>query len=215
VSFIADAGLITPVSDAQTGTPTIYIATSALESYYTGLAQTNPSGVNTTNAANITAACITGSPATCYIVQYPLGRDHFFRNYAGGLRLKRYYYNRYIDKYSTPTVVDFTVGQNEYVTGGQLHRAVAHLGGSTPIAGIPGVYIYASFDLELSKNNYFAEPDPQFALQTAGSSITTASPNVAAIYVAQPDRDRYRFGVAVDFQTLLKIFPALKNFPSK
>jgi hypothetical protein len=205
LSFIAEGGIITPLSNSQNGTPTIYIATSALQSYYASLAAgPNPTSTNTENAANISAACAAVPPnaaPTCYIAQYTQDRSHFFRNYSGGLRVKRFYYNEDNESYIFPANFDFTIGQNEYVTGGELHRWVAHFGGSTPISGIPGLYVYAVFDLVLTKN---AVQGQQFSLETAGSTITPSSPNVADIYVVQPDRDRYRFGVAYDLGALAK-----------
>ena len=157
------------------------------------------------NAANITSACAaatSGAAApTCYITQYAQDRQHFFRDYYAGFRVKRYYYNEANASFIFPAVFDFTIGQNEYVTGGELHRWVSHFGGSTPVAGIPGLYAYAVFDLVLTKN---AIQGQQFSLETAGSAITPASPNVAQIFVVQPDRDRYRFGIAYDISNVIK-----------
>jgi hypothetical protein len=201
-SFIGGGGLITPLSDAE-ATPTVYIASTALQSYYTSLAASSPSSVNTQNGAAITAAC-TGV-TTCYVAQYPLARNRFFRNYAAGFRIRRFYFNEDDNAYIFPATFDVTIGQNDYVTGGQLHREVAHFGGSTPLPGslsaLAGVYVYAYADMELSRSNI---PNQQFLLVPASPTITPASANVAAVQVGQPDRDRYRFGIAYDLPTLIK-----------
>jgi hypothetical protein len=210
ISIIADGGIITPVSSSQ-ATPNIYIATSSLETYYTKLASTSPTPVNTTNAGNITKVCsITTPPTECYVAQFAQDRTHFFRDYSAGVRIKRYYYNNINQAYIFPAIFDITAGQSEYVTAGSLRRWVLHFGGSTPLSLLPGVTAYAYADLVLQKNTQ-SSGDQQFPLATASSNITISSPNVAAIYVSQPDRDRYRFGVAYDLSTLKKLFTATKQ----
>lgn len=212
-SLIAGAGVITPLSNSQ-ATPTVYIASPALQNYYQMQATSDPSSVNIQNAAAITAACSapptsgTLPPATpiCYIAQYPEVRSRFFRNYAAGLRFKRYYFNSIDNKYIFPANFDITLGQNDYVTGGELHRLVLHFGGSTPLppstsySFLNGIYVYAYMDMELSRSNI---PASQFILNQAPSTVTASSTGVASILVGQPDRDRYRFGIAYDLTTLL------------
>jgi hypothetical protein len=211
ISSIVDGGIITPISTSQTN-PTVYVASPAIQAYYLNLAQSDPSTVNTENGAAISANCPTGTPPpaspVCYIAQYPTDRSRFFHNYAGGFRLKRYYYNETNESFDFPANFDLTVGQNDYVTSGRLRYWVAHFGGSTPIAGFPGLYVYAAFDIELSKNN---APNQQFILSQAPSTVTPTSQNVASIFVNPANRDRYRFGAAYDIMTLIKkLTPASK-----
>ena len=219
-SLIAGAGVITPLSDTQ-ATPPVYIASPTIQSYYLTQATSDPSSVNTENAAAIAAAgCpAPSSPSTlpaatpvCYIAQYPEARSRFFRDYAAGFRFKRYYFNNIDDDYIFPANFDFTIGQNEYVTGGNFHRVVIHFGGSTPlpasISVLQGVYVYAYMDIVTSSSNV---PTNQYLLLQAPGSVTTSSSSVASIFVGQPDRDRYRFGIAYDLTTLISKLAAPKS----
>ena len=215
-SFIASGGVITPLSNSQLGTTSnplpIYTVTPALQTFYDNLATSDPSTVNLENGAAIDTACkstaaVATTPPTCYFSQYPEARSRFFRNYGAGFRLERYYYNGLSHVFGFPAIFDATIGQNDYVTGGQLHRLVTHIAGSTPLAttgALQGLYVYATLDVELSRNVNPASQQ-QFLLTAApsSSSISPASPNFAAIFVGQPDRDRYRFGIAYDLTTLL------------
>jgi hypothetical protein len=209
ISGILGGGFITPISTVQQGTPPIYIATTALQKYYATIATQNPGNTtDTTNASNISAACPAATPPattppTCYIAEYPSARERFFHDYGLGLRIKHYYFNDWDESFIFPAIFDVTVGQNDYVTAGYLRRAVIHLGGSTPLKQFPGLYVYAAFDLALEKNG---TPNQQFVLQSAPSTVTVSSANVANIFVGQPDRDRYRFGIAYDLDSLIKKF---------
>ncbi len=206
VSWISDAGLITPVSVAQNGIPTVYNVTSGLYNYYTGLAQENPGNViYQENSASIQTACpaaTTTTVPTCYLAQYPVARSRFYRNYATGFRIKTFIPDTDINHsgyYQYPAIFDLTIGQNEFVSGGILRHLVAHVGGSTPIPLVPGLFAYASFDLEATTGN---PVNKQFVLNAAAPTITPSSPNVAGIFVQQPDSDRYRFGVAYNLRPL-------------
>ena len=61
-SAIADGGMITPLSYTQ-ASPTLYVASPALQAYYTGLAVSTPSSINMQNGAAIAAACPAATPA--------------------------------------------------------------------------------------------------------------------------------------------------------
>lgn len=213
-SAIVDGGFITPISASQTDvTPTVYVANKALFDYYT----TAPVPSAAASKA-ITDACVvpaSGSFPTCYVAYIPQDRTRFFRNYAAGFTFKRYRYQgndnlktNYpgADKFDFPGTATIKIGQNEYVTKGQARGLVLHGDVFWPIPGILGgkwqgtLYVFGQIDTHLSKN----ESSQQFILPTAGSAITRTSPNLAIIPVQQPDRDRYRFGVAIDLTTLIK-----------
>jgi hypothetical protein len=207
-SVIFNAGLVTPVSISQNGTPTVYTVTPALYTYYANLAANHAGNiVYQENATNLAAACpgaTATSVPTCYIAQYPVARSRFYRNYAAGFRFKQYYLDKGASTtYSYPSVLDMTIGQNEFVSSGILRHFIAHVAGSTPIVGLPGLYAYAAFDLEVTTSGSASQ---QFQLNSPASSITSTSPNVAAIFVKQPDSDRYRFGLAFDLNCLINMF---------
>jgi hypothetical protein len=204
VSGVLDGGVITPLSVSQAN-PTIYVVNQAIYSYYT----TPPVPNQTANTA-ITTACGTSFSSTtpCYLVYIPQDRTRFFRNYAGGLSFKKYYYNSADDSYGFPGYATVTFGQNEYVSGGRLQGVIMHVASSWPLPSTlspkwgGSIYVYGAIDTNLKGKNTSAQ---QFLLQTAGSTITTTSNGVAVIPVPQADRDRYRFGVGVDVVKLISI----------
>lgn len=114
-------------------------------------------------------------------------------------------------------IVDFTVGQDESVSGGRLHGVVFKVEGvqPLPIKGNAFLYIFGSFSMRTSKNQNL----PPLILQTATLPATgaTAVPNVNTVVLPlqQPDRDFYRFGVGVDAVCIFtKIFASSPNCPS-
>jgi hypothetical protein len=113
--------------------------------------------------------------------------------------VKKYYWNDGNHKYDFPSLLDLTFGQNEYVTGGSMRGFVVHVGGSTPIAHFPGVYLSGSADLVVARS----QNGPNFLLQSAPSTVTINDASVAQLYVQQPNRDRYRVGIGLDIITVL------------
>jgi hypothetical protein len=66
---------------------------------------------------------------------------------------------------------------------------------------LQGVYVYAYMDIVPISSSV---PTNQYLLLQAPGTVTTSSSSVASILVGQPDRDRYRFGIAYDLTTLIK-----------
>ena len=206
-SAVLNAGVITPLSQSQAN-PTIYIVSQQLYNSYTAASTSD-----TVAMTAIQAACGSSFDAStpCYVAYLPQDRTRFYRNYAGGVTYKKYYYNggatKDDDSFGFPGIATLTIGQNEYVTRGQLRGLVLHAGASWPLAGnLPvgkwagAVYTYGAIDMNLNGKNQNTQ---EYLLQTAGSSVTLASNRLAAFSVKQQDRDRYRFGIGVD---ILKLF---------
>jgi hypothetical protein len=133
----------------------------------------------------------------------PEGRSRFFRHYEGGFRLKIYAHD-YSEgdpnpQLRFPGIIDLTIGQNEYVTGGGFRGPVIHIGGSLPIPRLDGWYAFGSGDFSTLKNI----PEPQLNLTQAGGTIALSSPNVFVIPTPQPNRDRYMLGVGIDLYHLI------------
>lgn len=205
--FIANGGVITPLSPTQAN-PTVYVVNQALYNYYNSGAQNVPA----TSTAAINAACGTSFSSTtpCYIAYVPQDRSRFFRSWSGGFEYKRYLPGSTSDgSYLFPTTTSITFGQNEYVTGGAMHGFVLHASSlmavpaplASSLAGF--LYVYGAIDMGVGGGKTISQP--QFLLQTAGSTITPSSNNVANIVVGQPNRDRYRFGIALDLGKLYSL----------
>jgi len=123
VSFVVNGGVITPLSPSQAN-PTIYTVSQQLYNYYAAAS-------NATVAASCPNFDATKNP--CYIAYIPQDRSRFFRDYAAGLAFKKYWSNDG-NNFGFPGVASITIGQNEYVTGGELRNWVLHTGASFPVA---------------------------------------------------------------------------------
>jgi len=148
---------------------------------------------------------MSGSNPTCYVAFVPADRTRFYRYYEAGFRLRFYGEDFTHNRLRYPGTIDLTFGQNEYVTGGGLNGVVAHLFGSMPlpIPKVNGVYAYGSVEAAL---NQPIVSGPQLLLTPvpATANVTYLSSTVYDVSVPQPNRDRYRFGFAIDILELLQ-----------
>jgi hypothetical protein len=188
LSLIAGGGAITPLSVSQSS-PQVYDATPLI-------LQSEAPVAPLTSFASSCSANPTQAP-TCYVIFTPTDRTHFYRYYDGGFRLKLYGTDNPDKELRFPAILDLTIGQNEYVTGGLLHGAVLHVGGSFPIPRVDSFYIFGSFDMGLSNRNG-GGPQLQLIPAPATAGVTATSPGVYTIQTAQPSRDRYEFGFGID-----------------
>jgi hypothetical protein len=185
MSVIASVGALTPLSASQANPPVYYLTQQIMNTY-----SLSPAGCSYT----------AGTTPPCYVSFVPTDRTHFYRNYDAGIRVKIYGgdYSDPQPQYRFPGIVDLTIGQNEYVTGGRLHGSVLHTGSALPVPTVDGLYIFGSMDLGMNFKS--DEGNPQLILTPASSSanLTYLSSNVNTIPVSQPNRDRYRLGFGVD-----------------
>jgi hypothetical protein len=203
LSLIVGGGAITPLSNTQTNAQ-VYEATPLIQQ----LSPVSPASTFASScSANPTAA------PTCYVVFLPSDRTHFYRNYNAGFRLKLYGVDHTDQQLRFPAILDFTVGQNEYVTGGSMHGAVLHVGGSFPIPGIDSFYVFGSMDLGLSFNNG-GGPQLQLIPAPATAGVTVTSPTVYTISTSQPNRDRYQIGFGIDVFHLFASYIKKLQMPS-
>lgn len=203
-SFIATAGFDSPLSSSQANPP-VYYATTQIQQTY----------LPTSGAWPASCAVTAGSNPPCFVSFVPSDRMRFYRYYEGGMRLRLYGEDFSNKRLRAPGVVDVTVGQNEYVTGGGLNGVVAHLFGimPIPIPKIDGFYAFGSIASELngkigSGNQVLLVPVP------ATANVTFLSNNVFDVSVSQPNRDRYRFGFGIDLYRLLSDAKQKSNSPS-
>ena len=109
------------------------------------------------------------------------------------------------------TIVDFTVGQDEAITGGKMSNWVLKADGIFPISNT-GISFYGAVDTRIERNSglppLLLNPVP---ITTSGTStagaVTVPSSSVWVLPLRQPNRDFYRYGIAVDLSTVFtKLF---------
>jgi hypothetical protein len=198
--LIASAGVITPLS-ASEAAPPVYDITSQVYQYL----QKNLSNLPGSSAVPTTCQPGTTGSSQCYVSFIPADRSHFYRNYSAGFRFKFYPGDYDDNEYRFPGKADFTIGQNEYVTGGRMSRWVVHTGAVMPVPKLDGWYIFGSTDTEFTKNG---QESTQLLLVTAPptAGLTYSSPNVYGVTVPEPNRDRYSIGFAVDLGHLYSAY---------
>jgi hypothetical protein len=110
------------------------------------------------------------SPIASYGATAPLnsdsGRGRFFRQYYGGVRVA--------SQLKTPLTLDAAIGQNEAITGGNLHGTVLRFDSfyALPVPGADFVYLYGTMLMKANGRG--------------------------------PGSDLYRLGVGIDLVQLLK-----------
>ncbi|HUA87003.1 MAG TPA: hypothetical protein VMB85_24270 [Bryobacteraceae bacterium] len=126
-----------------------------------------------------------------YIGFLPPDRQQFYRNWGAGFRLTTSYSGRPAAMYT------FTLGQDEQITAGNLHGAVAKFDVFYPmpvrIRGYNYLYLFATADLRMAR----AANTTPFILAPAPSTVSGSDPSVAIVPIASA-RDLYRIGVGVD-----------------
>jgi hypothetical protein len=192
-SILFSGGFISSLSASQAN-PAVYYATNQI---------VNDPNIPPTTPFASSCSYTSGTPP-CYFAFIPTDRTRFYRHYEAGFRFRTYGEDFVNHVLRFPGIMDLTVGQNEYVTGGQLHGVVVHFGGflPIPIPKVEGIYAFGSIDAEIngptgSGQQLLLEPVPSTA------NVTYLSPSVYSISVSQPNRDRYRFGVGIDLYHLI------------
>jgi len=188
LSFIAGGGAITPLSVSQSS-PQVFEATPLI------LQNETPVAPFTSFAP--TCSANPASTPTCFVIFTPADRTHFYRYYDGGFRLKLYAKDLPDSELRFPAILDLTVGQNEYVTGGNAHGPVLHIGGSVPIPREDSFFLFGNFDLGLSRGSG-GGPQLQLIPAPVTAGLTPTSPSVYTILTTQPNRDRYSIGFGID-----------------
>jgi hypothetical protein len=202
LSFIAGGGAITPLSVTQSS-PQVFEATPLI------LQNEHPVSPSTSYASSCSANP-TLTP-TCFVTFTPKDRTHFYRSYDVGMRLKLYGQDFTNNEFRFPAILDFTLGQNEYVTGGMLRGVILHVGGSFPIPYAPaGFFGFGSMDLGLSSSEG-SGPQLQLIPAPVTTGLTATSPSVYTILTSQPNRDRYQFGFGIDIVHFLSSYFNNKN----
>ncbi len=133
----------------------------------------------------------------------PNDRDRFFRQYYGGIRVQTYFFNRHnVPMQRFPAQLDFTVGQNEYVTGGRFNGPVFRLDGYYPLP-YEGLKFISLFGMAVFKPTRVKETTP-LLLKPADANVKPYDDSVLIVPVSQFNRDYYRVGVGIDFLSFVQ-----------
>jgi hypothetical protein len=156
----------------------------------------------------------------------PLDRERFFRQWYAGIRLKTHYCEDtpcfyYVNSF--PAIVDFSVGQNEAVTGGSLyyfkqrdpndptdlqkkHWYVFRLDAfyPFPIKEASFLYFYGSAVMKLGGGGKGVQ-SPLFLVENNDLKLSDPSifiPSTDILKTELPNRDYYKIGVGVNLTDL-------------
>ena len=134
-----------------------------------------------------------------YIAFLPESDGRFSREWQAGVRL----YTSY-GAGSSPGTVEFSVGQNEFVTNAHLSGMVGHVAATHPFT-IKGVTVYLFGEATTAyKRSQFTTPlllEP--ALENS-NPVPVTNPGVYAVTVPANQRDTYRIGVALDLVSVIR-----------
>lgn len=144
----------------------------------------------------------------------PSERSRFYRQYYGGLRFKTFYYDNngaFLNR--SPAFFDLTVGQNESITN-RLTDTILRVDGFYPFPVRNADYIYLFGGAQLKLGRQPGENSIPFILAPA-TSITIPNNNTGIVQVSdspflRSGRDRYSFGVGIDF---IKLFKRISETP--
>jgi len=142
-----------------------------------------------------------------FVAFVPFDRDRFFRQYYAGLRMQTFFFNQHnIPLQRFPAQFDFTVGQNEYVTGGLLRGPIFRVDSYFPLPydGLKFINLYGTAFLRPA---HVKTGTPLLLQPVDGNPQTNFVPdkNTGLVPVRQFDRDYYKIGVGIDFLSLLQM----------
>jgi hypothetical protein len=206
--FVVGFGAVTPLSSQKT--PITFVAPSPNTNECTQLVNrfSPAQGYNPGLALNTGA-----SPTTClaggygYVAFSNEDRSSFLLKYGAGFRttlpspLSSSQKNG--DSTDPYAVLDTTIGRDESVTGGKLHRLVFKFDAVLPIptsANSSWLYLFGSAYIRMSSSQTLA---PLF-LAAPPNTVTVPSPSVFVLPLRQPNRDYYRIGVGLNINELFK-----------
>lgn len=130
-------------------------------------------------------------------------RDRFFRQYYAGFRVQTFFFNRYnMPMQRFPAQFDFTIGQNEYVTGGKLRGPVLRFDAYYPLPY--GKLSFINLYSTLVVQPVGVKINTPLVLQEAPSDVKPPGANIALIPVSQFNRDYYKVGVGIDFVSFVQ-----------
>jgi hypothetical protein len=171
--------------------------------------QTVPTTTTSTANGVVTTVASSGTQIT-NIAFSPEDRSSFLLKYGAGVRFIQRTPNASGSSRCpcTRSLIDFTVGQDQAITGGYLRHMVFKSDAILPIPNT-GIYFFASAAIRIQRNQTLAPLILASTPVTASSGTSTAgtvvvpSPSVFVLPLKQSDRDFYRVGIGIDLATLL------------
>jgi hypothetical protein len=131
----------------------------------------------------------------------PQSSDRFERQWQGGVRLYTFYNNN-ANGPVKPATVEFSIGQNEFVTSGHLTGLVGHVAATYPFTFTTGSSAVTVYFFGEATNAYthamYAPAIPLAPALSNGSPVPLTDPSVYTIIVPSNHRDTYRIGVGMD-----------------
>jgi len=136
----------------------------------------------------------------------PQSSDRFERQWQGGVRLYTFY-NNHANGPVKPASVEFSIGQNEFVTNGHLTGLVGHVAATYPFTFTTGSSSVTVYFFGEATNAYthatYAPAIPLAPALSNGSPVPLTDPSVYTIIVPSNHRDTYRIGVGMDLITVV------------
>ena len=210
-SLIAALGAVTPINPQSSATlvDASQGDVAALYKQLTGYTLTPLS--TTCNTASTQGCTCSSSTAplspTCISALALLSkdRDRFMRQWFVGMRFKTHYFTSAgIPVSRSPATFDFSLGQNEEVTHGELQGMVFHMECFYPLPfeQLHMIYLFGRVYMRMKGSPGLA---PSYALlppqQTPAPTI--GSGTVLSVPMPVPDRDIYSIGIGVDLVHVL------------
>jgi hypothetical protein len=219
------SGTVTTTTTVGSGTPSV-----GSPANYCAILPIPSSGSTTTGS--VTVKTSTDNTGITNIAFSPQDRSSFLLKYAVGIRLINRWHSGSSNRCSTAapndhtgdgagdnfvngpcsrSVVDFTFGQDQAITGGYLRGFVFKSDAIFPIPKT-GIYFFASASIRIAPNQNLspliltATPVSSGGGTSTPGTVTVPSPSVFVLPLKQSDRDFYRIGIAFD---LAKILPKL------
>jgi len=138
-----------------------------------------------------------------YIAFVPQSDGRFSREWQAGVRL----YTSY-GQASPPGSVEFSVGQDEFVTSGHLSGMVGHVAATHPFT-VKNVTIYLFGEATMAyQRSQFTTPLLLAPALQNSNPVPITNPGVYVVTVPANQRDTYRIGVGVDLISAIRVlFP--------
>ena len=145
-----------------------------------------------------------------YVAFLPEASDRFLRKWQAGLRLYTFYNHAKNGLGGLPASVEFSIGQDEFVTNSHLSGLVGHVAathpftfGDTSKGKAITIYLFGEAT-NAYKRSTFTTPIPLApAVDTSSNPIPITNPNVYIITVPANSRDTYRIGAGIDLVSIL------------
>jgi hypothetical protein len=154
---------------------------------------------NSTQYAALTqqvGAIPSGSTAIAFL---PESDARFSREWQAGLRLYTSYGST-----STPGSVEYSIGQNEFVTNAHLSGLVGHVAATHPFT-LKGVTVYLFGEATMAyKRPQFSTPLLLAPALENSSPVPITNPGVYTVTVPANQRDIYRIGVGLDLISAIR-----------